>query len=125
MSFRKIGRKNWTKHYGHIEQHKKYIGMSLYAFLFQRSYHLPLELKQKVHQVAKKLNFNLNAIGDACKLQLNELDEWRLHAYENAKIYKERTKCWLDQRINKKSLSVGQKLFYLTQGFDCFQENQN
>ncbi|XP_073121776.1 uncharacterized protein [Henckelia pumila] len=36
----------------------------------------------------------------ACEeIQLNELEELRLDAYENARIYKEKTKKWHDQRI--------------------------
>ena len=33
------------------------------------------------------------------KLQLNELDEWRMMAYENLRIYKERTKWYHDRKI--------------------------
>ncbi|XP_049381283.1 uncharacterized protein LOC125845796 [Solanum stenotomum] len=31
--------------------------------------------------------------------QLHELEEFRLHAYENAKLYKEKTKRWHDKHI--------------------------
>ncbi|XP_073030693.1 uncharacterized protein [Primulina eburnea] len=41
-------------------------------------------------------------------LQLNELDEFRLDAYENAKLYKEKTKCWHDQNIVHREFVVGQ-----------------
>ncbi|XP_075497315.1 uncharacterized protein LOC142534262 [Primulina tabacum] len=41
-------------------------------------------------------------------LQLNELDEFRLEAYENAKIYKEKTKRWHDQNIVHREFVVGQ-----------------
>ncbi|XP_074313503.1 uncharacterized protein LOC141648678 [Silene latifolia] len=40
----------------------------------------------------KKFNYDLDAVGNKCFLQLNELHELRLDAYENAKLYKERTK---------------------------------
>ncbi|XP_038889385.1 uncharacterized protein LOC120079304 [Benincasa hispida] len=53
---------------------------------------------------------NSDAGGVQRKLQLNELEEWRMNAYENNKIYKEKTKCWHDQRISKKVLVVGQKV---------------
>ncbi|KAL0312801.1 UNVERIFIED_CONTAM: Retrovirus-related Pol polyprotein from transposon.6 [Sesamum radiatum] len=43
------------------------------------------------------------------KLQLNELDEIRHHAYENARIFKERTKAWHDARIRPKDFSEGDK----------------
>ncbi|XP_073133816.1 uncharacterized protein [Henckelia pumila] len=39
------------------------------------------------------------ATGEERFLQLNELEELRLDAYENARIYKENTKKWHDQRI--------------------------
>ncbi|PIN15125.1 DNA-directed DNA polymerase [Handroanthus impetiginosus] len=40
----------------------------------------------------KKLNFDIKAAREKRLLQLNKLDEFRLKAYENAKIYKEKTK---------------------------------
>ena len=43
-------------------------------------------------------------------LQLNELDEFRLHAYENARIYKEKTKKWHDQKILRRQLEPGQQV---------------
>ena len=58
----------------------------------------------------KKLNLDQDASGEARKLQLNELLEWRHSAYENAKVYKERTKKWHDKNISKKILHVGQKV---------------
>jgi len=41
-------------------------------------------------------------------LELNELEELRLDAYENAKIYKERTKKWHDRRIIKREFREGE-----------------
>ena len=38
------------------------------------------------------LNFNLDKINPLRKLQLNELEEIWLDAYENSKVYKERMK---------------------------------
>ncbi|XP_075483712.1 uncharacterized protein LOC142523866 [Primulina tabacum] len=46
--------------------------------------------------------------GDERVLQLNELDEFRLDAYENAKLYKEKTKRWHDQNIVHREFVVGQ-----------------
>ena len=42
-------------------------------------------------------------------LQLSELDEFRNEAYENARIYKERTKAWHDKYITRKEFEVGQQ----------------
>ncbi|XP_073033763.1 uncharacterized protein [Primulina eburnea] len=47
-------------------------------------------------------------IGDERVLQLNELDEFRLDAYENAKLYKEKTKHCHDQNIVHREFVVGQ-----------------
>ncbi|XP_068344166.1 uncharacterized protein [Pyrus communis] len=44
------------------------------------------------------------------KLQLNELEEIRNEAYENARIYKEKTKAFHDKKIRGKSFSIGQKV---------------
>ena len=43
-------------------------------------------------------------------LQLNELAELREEAYENAKIYKERTKRWHDRQIIKREFHPGQRV---------------
>lgn len=49
--------------------------------------------------VIKKLNFNAKACGEKRLFELNELDEFRLIACENAKLSKERTNLWHDKRI--------------------------
>ncbi|XP_060177724.1 uncharacterized protein LOC132607648 [Lycium barbarum] len=41
-------------------------------------------------------------------LQLHGLDEFRLQAYENAKLYKEKTKRWHDRHIQQRSFEPGQ-----------------
>ena len=43
-------------------------------------------------------------------LQLSELDEFRNEAYENARIYKEKTKAWHDKHIARKEFEVGQQV---------------
>ena len=44
-------------------------------------------------------------------MQLSELDDRRLGAYENSKFYKEMTKNLHDSLIAKKDFVVGQKVF--------------
>ena len=44
---------------------------------------------------------------------MNELEELRNKAYDNARIYKEETKRWHDQKILRREFKVGkQVLFY-------------
>jgi hypothetical protein len=49
----------------------------------------------------------LNLAGQKRKLQLSELEELRIDAYENARIYKERTKKWHDKHILKRNFKSG------------------
>src|SRR3954468_19787432 len=53
---------------------------------------------------------DLHAASKNRKLRLNELEEWRLQAYENQRIYKEKYKFWHDQRINHKIFESGQQV---------------
>ena len=43
-------------------------------------------------------------------LQLSELDEFYNEAYENAQIYKEKTKAWHDKHIVRKEFGQGQQV---------------
>ena len=40
-------------------------------------------------------------------LQLSELEEFHNEAYENAKIYKEKTKSWHNKHIARKEFELG------------------
>ena len=51
-----------------------------------------MELKHKAYWAIKKLNFDLKFVDEKRLLDLNELDEMRLEAYESARLFKEKTK---------------------------------
>ena len=67
------------------------IGMFPYRVVFGKPCHLPLELEYKAMCI-KKLNFDFKMEKEDRLLQLNELEELRNEAYDNARIYKEKTK---------------------------------
>ncbi|RYD49519.1 MAG: hypothetical protein EOP85_01475 [Verrucomicrobiaceae bacterium] len=58
----------------------------------------------------KFLNFDHEAAGKQRLLELNELDEFRHEAFENARIYKEKTKAWHDKHIVSKEINPGQQV---------------
>ena len=58
----------------------------------------------------KKLNCDFQATKEKGLLQMNELEELRNEAYDNAKIYKEKTKRWHDQKILRRELKSGEQV---------------
>ena len=67
-----------------------------------------------------KLNLDLGKDGAARKLQLCELEEIRLDAYESAKIYKEKTKKWHDRHILRREFHPGQQVLVYDSRFHLF-----
>ncbi|MCV5004117.1 hypothetical protein OFM39_31150, partial [Escherichia coli] len=64
-------------------------------------------MEHKAYWAIKKLNFDLKSAGEKRLLNLNELDEMRLEAYESARLYKEKTKRWHDKHLVRREFEEG------------------
>ncbi|XP_024963350.1 uncharacterized protein LOC112503566 [Cynara cardunculus var. scolymus] len=63
---------------------------------------------------------SLDEAGKKRKLQLCEMEEQRQMSYENAKLYKEKTKKWHDNRIQHQELKEGQKVLLFNSRLKLF-----
>ncbi|XP_062074941.1 uncharacterized protein LOC133778946 [Humulus lupulus] len=63
---------------------------------------------------------DLQAAREARKLQLNELEEMMFFSYENAKLYKDKTKRWHDQKIQARVFEKGQKVLLFNSRLKLF-----
>ncbi|XP_074265601.1 uncharacterized protein LOC141588042 [Silene latifolia] len=87
------------------------------------AFRLSVELEQKAYWAVMELNMDKKLSGEKRLLQLNELDEFRLQAYENSRLYKEKTKRCHVKKILNKEFQVGDKVLLFNSLYKIFPEN--
>ncbi|RDX96265.1 Retrovirus-related Pol polyprotein from transposon 17.6, partial [Mucuna pruriens] len=107
-------RKNWSRLledalWAHRMTYQTSLGMSPYRIVFGKACHLLVGIEHHAYWATKRCNLAFDQVSNERKLQLQELEELRLEAYDNSKVYKEKVKCFYDNMILRKEFKVGQK----------------
>jgi hypothetical protein len=79
-----------------------------------------LELEHKAYWEIKEMNLDV----DAARIQISELEEMRLKAYESTTIYKERMKRWYDKILQSKEFKEGDKVLPFNSKFKIFRKGK-
>jgi len=88
--------------------------------VYGKACHFLVEMEHKAYWALKFLNFDEALLGEKRKLQLLELEEMRLNAYESFRLYKEKVKAYHDKKLLKKDFRPGQQVLLFNSRLKLF-----
>ncbi|KAI3818531.1 hypothetical protein L1987_12341 [Smallanthus sonchifolius] len=98
----RIGPKDSMMHYGHfVPSYKTPIGTTPFKLVYGKACHIPVDLEHKAYWALKTANLDLTQARQNMFVQINELEELRCQAYENSRLYKDKTNRLHDSRLKE------------------------
>ena len=91
-----------------------------FQIVYGKACQLPVELEHRAYWATQMLNMDNKVAREERMIQLSEFDEFRNEVYENARIYKEKTKAWHDNHIMRKEFKAGQKVLLFNSQLKLF-----
>ncbi|KAG7567995.1 Ribonuclease H-like superfamily [Arabidopsis thaliana x Arabidopsis arenosa] len=120
-----VSRRDWSTKlddtlWAYRTAYKTPIGRTPFQMLYGKSCHLPVEVEYKAIWATKLLNLDIKEAQEKRSVDLHELEEIRLEAYESSKVYKERTKAFHDKKISPKDFKAGDQVLLFNSRLKLF-----